>query len=64
MSKKIQYWCGSGANIHSYVKGEVSLAELDMTEEEWNAMTDDERDDLMRDIACEKLDWGYVLQDE
>lgn len=62
MSKKIKYWCDSGANIHSCRKGETSLDELGLTEDEWNAMSDDERDDMMREIACERLDWGYALE--
>jgi hypothetical protein len=63
MSKKIRFWCDSGANIHSMRKGTTTLDELGLTEAEWLAMTDDERDELMRDIACERLDWGYELED-
>ena len=62
MSKKIKYWCDSGANIHSCLKGETSLDELGLTEDEWNAMSDDERDDIMREIACDRLDWGYEIE--
>ena len=63
MSKTIHYWCDSGANIHSMRKGKTTLDELGMTEAEWLALTDDERDDMMRDIACDRLDWGYCLED-
>jgi hypothetical protein len=63
MSKTIRYWCDSGANIHSIRKGETTLDELGLSEAEWDAMTDDERDNLMRDVACERLDWGYALED-
>lgn len=62
MSKTIKYWCDSGANIHSCRKGTTTLDELGMTEEEWNEMSDNERDDLMREIACERMDWGYELE--
>lgn len=63
MSKKIKYWCDSGASIHSCLEGETSLEELGLTEEEWDAMSDDERDDMMREIACDQLCWGYELED-
>lgn len=63
MSKKIKYWCNSGANIHSCRKGTTTLDELGLTEEEWHAMSDEDRDNLMRDIALDRLDWGYSLED-
>lgn len=63
MSKKIKYWCDSGANIHSCRKGTTTLDELGLTEEEWHAMSDEDRDNLMRDIALDRLDWGYSLED-
>lgn len=63
MSKKIKYWCDSGANIHSRRDGTTTLDDLGLTEDEWNEMSDDERDEMMRDIACERLDWGYALED-
>lgn len=63
MSKKIKYWCDSGANIHSCRKGTTTLDELGLTEEEWHAMSDEDRDDVMRDVACDRLDWGYALED-
>ena len=64
MSKKIKYWCDSGANMHSCRKGTTTLDELGLTEEEWHAMSDEDRDNLMRDIALDRLDWGYSLEDE
>lgn len=63
MSKKIKYWCDSGANIHSCREGTTTLDELGLTEEEWHAMSDEDRDNLMRDIALDRLDWGYALED-
>jgi len=63
MSKKIKYWCDSGANIHSCRKGTTTLDELGLTEEEWHAMSDEDRDNLMQDIALDRLDWGYALED-
>ena len=62
MSKKIKYWCDSGANIHSRREDETSLSELGLTEEEWHAMSDEQRDDMMREIAWDRADWGYELE--
>jgi len=45
-------------------KGTTTLDELGLTEEEWHAMSDEDRDNLMRDIALDRLDWGYSLEDE
>lgn len=63
MSKTIKYWCDSGANAFSCRDGEITLAELQMTEADWLSLTDDERDEMMRGIACDRLDWGYALED-
>ena len=63
MSKKIKYWCDSGANAFSCREGTVTMEELGLTEAEWDAMNEYQRDEVMREIACERLDWGYVLKD-
>lgn len=57
MTKKFRVWLDSGANIHSKYQQEV---ELDMSEEEWNVMTDLEKDEYMREIAFSNADWGYI----
>lgn len=59
MSKTFEIWLDSGANIHSCYKQEISLEELGMTDEEWDAMSDEERDEMMREIAFDRSDWGY-----
>ncbi len=53
---KFKTWCDSGANIHSSYESET---ELDITEEEFDSMTDDEKEEMFREIACERLDWGW-----
>jgi hypothetical protein len=63
MSKVINYWCDSGANIHSCVRGSITLDELNLTEEQWLEMSDDDRDEIMKEIALSRLDWGYSLDD-
>jgi hypothetical protein len=63
MTRTIKYWCDSGANAFSCREGTVTLDEIGVTGEEWDAMSDDEKDNLMRDIACDRLDWGYAEED-
>jgi hypothetical protein len=53
---KFRYWCDSGANIHSCLEGEC---EIEMTEEEFAAMSDEEKEEMMRGYAFERLDWGW-----
>lgn len=56
---KIKYWCDSGANAFSCVSGEITLEELNLSEEEWSNMSEDEKDKLMFEVACHRLDWGF-----
>lgn len=63
MSRKIRWWCDSGANASSCLRGDTTLEELGLTESEWNQMTPEKRDEIMREIACDRLDWGYTLED-
>lgn len=64
MSKRIRYWCDSGANAFSCREGIITLDQLQLTEQEWQNMNDDQKDDLMRDVACDRLDWGYTMEDD
>jgi len=59
MGTKFKVWCDSGANIHSKIEYEVDLDDLGFTEEEWNESSEDTKNDAMREIAFERLDWGY-----
>lgn len=57
--KKFEVWMDSGANIHSKRKTIVSLDYLRISDDEWEEMTEEQRDDVMREIAFERSDWGY-----
>lgn len=57
MAKKFRVWCDSGANIHSCYKQTITL---DMPDEEWGTMTEQEREDYMQDIAFSRMDWGFT----
>ena len=57
--KKFEVWLDSGANIHSKYKATIYLADIGFSDDEWNEMTEDQRDEVMHDIAFERSDWGY-----
>ena len=59
MSRKFKVWCDSGANSQSCRWDYITLSELNIEPEEWDAMTDEEKDEEMRDVAFQRLDWGY-----
>ena len=59
MPKKFKVWLDSGANIHSMYSVVVSLEELGYTDEEWELLSEDIKEDIMREIAFERTDWGW-----
>jgi hypothetical protein len=59
MRMKLRIWCDSGANIHSCREVESSTEELGYTDEEWAALSEEERESAAKTIAWENLDWGY-----
>jgi hypothetical protein len=59
MSLKFEVWCDSGANIHSNRKQTVTLDDIGLTDEEWLEMSEEDREETMREIAQDRLDWGY-----
>jgi hypothetical protein len=60
MSRTLTFkvWCDSGDNIHSSHTDTVEIAE-----DEWLAMTLEEKVALMRDYAFALSDWGYEQVD-
>lgn len=59
MARKFKVWLDSGANNQSKYETETTLDELGVTEDQWDALSDAEKDNLMRDVAFEHGDWGY-----
>lgn len=57
--RKFEFWCDSGANAFSCRRGDFTLEELGISDQEWNMMEEDERDNIVKDIALAQLDWGY-----
>lgn len=59
MSKKFKVWLDSGANCQSSYEQEISLSDIGVEDEEWDAMTSEEQDEVMRDVAFDRSEWGY-----
>ncbi|OAE52851.1 hypothetical protein A7J71_17935 [Achromobacter insolitus] len=59
MSLKFKVWCDSGANIHSKRSQVVTLDDLGIEEEEWLEMDEASREEIMREVAQDRLDWGF-----
>lgn len=59
MTRKFEVWLDSGANHASCKKEVLTLDDIGLSEDEWNSMNDEERDENMRDIAFETLEWGW-----
>ncbi|MDL2284872.1 hypothetical protein LJC19_07005 [Oxalobacter sp. OttesenSCG-928-P03] len=57
--RKFKVWLDSGANIHSCHEQTVSLDELNISSEEWDAMSEDAQEDIMREIAFNWSEWGW-----
>lgn len=60
MSKKFKVWLDSGANHVSRREQEVTLDEFNISDAEWDSMTEEQREDVMRDVAWDRMDWGYA----
>lgn len=56
---KLRIWCDSGANCHSCRDEIFHFEELNMTEEDWDEMGEDEQEEFAKEIAFERLDWGF-----
>lgn len=56
---KLKIWLDSGANIHSKRETTIDLDELGHTEQEWAEFSDKEKEEEVKLIAFETLDWGW-----
>ena len=59
MTRKFKVWLDSGANIHSCRKQTIELSDIGITDAEWDEMSDDAKDEVMREFAFDQSDWGY-----
>ncbi|QSW33892.1 hypothetical protein KQ929_08210 [Leclercia pneumoniae] len=59
MGRKFKVYLDSGANIHSRYEAEVDLDDFGISSEEWDEMSDEEQQETMREVAWERMEWGY-----
>ncbi|EPS0644777.1 DUF7167 family protein [Cronobacter malonaticus] len=60
MGRKFKVWLDSGANIHSKYEQVVDLEDdLGISDEEWEQMPDGAKDKVMRDVAWDRMEWGF-----
>lgn len=52
----IKTWLDSGANHQSSYE-----AEFEIEEAEWNAMSEEEKDEYAKDYAWDQMDWGWKI---
>lgn len=62
---KLRVWLDSGANAHSNREQLLEFSELGVTPEEWEALEDDEKDELAKEVAWDRMEWGWeVVREE
>ncbi|WP_105686013.1 DUF7167 family protein [Cronobacter dublinensis] len=60
MGRKFKVWLDSGANIYSKYEQVVDLEDdLGISDEEWEKMDDEGKDEVMRDVAWDRMEWGF-----
>jgi hypothetical protein len=52
--KTIKCWLDSGANIHSRYE-----TEFEIEDDEWEAMPEEDKEELVKEYAWERMDWGW-----
>jgi len=57
--RKIKFYLDSGANIHSEYSVKLTFKEIGVTEEEWDSMNEIEKEEIARDIAWQRAEWGW-----
>lgn len=51
---KIKVWLDSGANHRSNYKQIID------TDKEWNNLSEDNKEEIMREVAFSRSDWGFT----
>ncbi|CCK00819.1 DUF7167 family protein [Cronobacter sakazakii] len=60
MGRKFKVWLDSGANFHSKYEQVVDLEDdLGISDEEWEQMDDEGKNEVMKEIAWDRMDWGF-----
>lgn len=58
-SRKFKVYLDSGANHTSRYEADVTLDDLGISSAEWDKMSDEEKDGVMREVAFERGEWGW-----
>ncbi len=59
-TRKFKVWLDSGAAHDSRYETTVTLEEIGIASYEWDVMSDESKDETMRNVAFENSDWGYL----
>ncbi|MDM3290215.1 hypothetical protein OGW02_11255 [Citrobacter sp. Ce105] len=59
MTRKFKVLLDSGANCKSARVTEITLDDIGIEESEWDSMPEKEKDEVMKDIAFETLEWYW-----
>lgn len=62
MSRTFKIWLDSGANIHSCRKVTVTLEQMGLSDKEFDEMDEEEKDEMFKEYAFERADWGWAEQ--
>lgn len=60
MAKKFKVWLDSGANHDSCREEVVSLDDLGISDAGWAAMSEDDKEAAMREVAFYRSYWGFT----
>jgi len=60
MSRKFKVWLDSGANHCSDYTQIIHLSDLGISDEDWDLISEEEQEEVMKDVAWERMDWGFV----
>ena len=63
MAREITFFLDSGANIHSMYKQTYTLDELNLTDEEWDEMSESDKHEFAKEIAWDRMDWGFYEEE-
>ena len=55
----IKVWLDSGANVHSCYR-----AEFEIDKAEWDAMSEEEKEEEAKEYAWNRMDWGWKIEGE
>lgn len=55
----IKAWLNSGANIHSCYE-----TKFEIDKDEWDAMSEEDKDEYAKDYAWGRMDWGWRVEGE